>query len=338
MMRICIIVALFVSLVWSENSVSKAQDFTQKRVMPAKTKEKIAITCYGGALQQIALFLGEDAIIAHPGAQRFPFFEKLYPKLAQKPTIGTFNDVNFETLLKVKPDLVFAGVTSLKTNERIEALGIPLFTLGIGRHTVHSLLHEFQQVGIFLGREKKAKALISYWSQQLQNLQDKLPAEEQRKKVLYVNGSHTISSEGKGWWGDDFITYAGGINIAETLQAKGEISSELLLAFDPDVIIISNNKNFRTSPESLCSNPMYKNLTAVKNGEVYLSPVGGFWWDRPSPESILGIIWLSKVLYPAEMQTIDLKAETRDFFKDFYNYTLQEKEYQSFFARTKDIR
>lgn len=332
------IVTLIFSLVWSENSVSKAEDFTQKRVMPAKTKEKIAITCYGGAVQQIALFLGEDAIIAHPGAQRFPFFEKLYPKLAKKPTIGTFNDVNFETLLKVKPDLLFAGVTSLKTNARIEALGIPLFTLGIGRHTVDSLLHEFQQVGIFLGREKKANALISYWSQQLQNLEDKLPGKAHRKKVLYVNGSHTISSEGKGWWGDDFITHAGGINIAETLQIKGDISSELLLAFDPDVIIISNNKNFRTSPESLLTNPKYQNLKAVKTGEVYLSPVGGFWWDRPSPESILGILWLAKVLYPEEMQAIDLKAETKTFFRDFYNYRLREKEYQSFFARLKDIR
>jgi iron complex transport system substrate-binding protein len=199
-------------------------------------------------------------------------------------------------------------------------------------------LHEFHQVGIFLEREKKADELIAYWREQLQSVEDKLPAKAQRKKVLYLNGSHTISSEGKGWWGDDFITHAGGINIAEGLKVKGDISSELLLAFDPDVIIIANNKNFRTSPEALLENPMYKSLTAVKNGEVYLSPVGGFWWDRPSPESILGILWLAKVLYPGEMQTIDLKAETRDFFKDFYNYTLQEKAYQSFFARTKDIR
>lgn len=337
-MRLFIVVTLFFAFVWGENRVPKTEDFTHKRVTPAKTKEKIAITCYGGAVQQVALFLGEDAIMAHPGAERFPFFEKIYPKLAQKPTIGTFNDVNFETLIKAKPDLVFAGVTSLKTNKRIEALGIPLFTLGIGRHTVDTLLHEFHQVGIFLGREKKADGLIAYWREKLQSVEEKLPPKAQRKKVLYVNGSHIISSEGKGWWGDDFITHAGGINIAEGLKVKGDISSELLLAFNPDVIIISNNKNFRTSPESLRLNPMYKNLTAVRNGEVYLSPVGGFWWDRPSPESILGILWLAKVLYPEEMQTIDLKAEAEDFFKDFYNYTLQEKAYQSFFARTKDIR
>ncbi|MGC9351835.1 MAG: ABC transporter substrate-binding protein, partial [Sulfurovum sp.] len=209
MMRIFSIVALCISLALAEKGVSKAEDFTHKQVAPAKTKEKIAITCYGGAVQQIALFLGEDAIMAHPGAQRFPFFEKIYPKLAQKPTIGTFNDVNFETLLKVKPDLLFAGVTSLKTNKRIEALGIPLFTLGIGRHTVVSLLHEFRQVGIFLGREKKAKALIGYWSEQLQAVKEKLPPKTHRKKVLYVKGSHTITSEGKGWWGDDLIRYAG---------------------------------------------------------------------------------------------------------------------------------
>ncbi|HEO97920.1 MAG: ABC transporter substrate-binding protein, partial [Campylobacterales bacterium] len=278
------------------------------------------------------------AISAHPGAQRFPFFEKLYPGLAQKPSIGTFSDVNFETLLKVKPDLVFAGVTSLQTNARIKALGIPVFTLGIGRHTMRTLLEEFRAVGTFLGKEKKAEELIAYWKEQLRQIERNLPAQDQRKKVLYINGAFTLSSEGKGWWGDDFITQAGGVNIAKDIPVKGSITPELLLAFDPDVIIVSNNRNFETSPEELMQNPLFKNLKAVQEREVYLSPVGGFWWDRPSPEAILGIVWLSKILYPQQMERVDLKRETKHFFEHFYNYKLQDKEYERFFARAKDRR
>ncbi|MDD2450822.1 ABC transporter substrate-binding protein [Sulfurovum sp.] len=337
-MRSFLLLSLLLSLIWAEERVVQVQDFAHQWVEPVETKEKIAITCYGGAVQQIALFLGEEAISAHPGAQRFPFFEKLYPGLAQKPSIGTFSDVNFETLLKVKPDLVFAGVTSLQTNERIKALGIPVFTLGIGRHTMRTLLEEFRAVGIFLGKEKKAEELIAYWKEQLQQIERNLPAQEQRKKVLYINGAFKLSSEGKGWWGDDFITQAGGVNIAKDIQVKGSITPELLLAFDPDVIIVSNNRNFKTSPEELMQNPLFKNLKAVQEGEVYFSPVGGFWWDRPSPEAILGIVWLSKILYPQQMHSVDLKRETKHFFEHFYHYKLQDKEYESFFARAKDRR
>ena len=334
-MRAVFLVALLCSFLFAEK---RAQDFTSKYVEPTKAKEKIAITCYGGAVQQIALFLGEDAIVAHPGAKRFAFFEKLYPTLAQKQSIGTFSDVNFETLLNVKPDLVFAGVTSLKTNERIEALGIPVFTLGIGRHTMRSLLKEFQEVGLFLGKEKKAGELVAYYAAQLQKIQKHLPPKDKRKKVLYINGSFKLSSEGKGWWGDDFITQAGGINIAEALQVKGSISPELLLSFNPDVIVVSHNKNFKTSPEELKHNPLFQNLKAVQEDALYFSPTGGFWWDRPSPESILGIMWLSKILYPQEMQSLDLQKQTKYFFEKFYNYKLAASEYKSFFARVKDIR
>ena len=337
-MRFLFLVALICSFLWAETVEQKAQDFVGKTLKPAQAKEKIAITCYGGAVQEVALFLGEDAIVAHPGAQRFAFFEKLYPSLVQKPSIGTFSDVNFETLLKVKPDLVFAGVTSLKTNERIEELGIPVFTLGIGRHTMHSLLKEFKEVGVFLNREQRAHDLTNYYTVQLQKIQEHLPPKHKRKKVLYINGSFKLSSEGKGWWGDDFITQAGGVNIAEDLKIKGAITPELLLAFNPDVIVVSHNKNFKTSPQELTHNPLFKNLKAVQKGAVYFSPTGGFWWDRPSPESILGIMWLSKILYPQEMASLDLKSQTQQFFEQFYHYKLQDNEYKSFFARAKDIR
>lgn len=338
MVRYIFLVALFCSFLWAEIAQHKVQDFTGKLLEPAKIKEKVAVTCYGGAVQEIAMFMGEDAIVAHPGAQRFTFFEKIYPKLVQKPSIGTFSDVNFETLIIVKPDLVFAGVTSLQTNERIRELGITVFTLGIGRHTMNTLLQEFREVGIFLGKEKKAQELTAYWSTAVQSIQKYLPPKHERKKVLYINGSFKLSSEGKGWWGDDFITQAGGINIAQGLKVKGSITPELLLAFNPEVIVVSHNKNFKTSPKELMQNPLFKNLKAVQEGEVYFSPTGGFWWDRPSPESILGIMWLSKILYPQQMKKIDLRGATKYFFQHFYNYKLQDQEYEGFFARKKDLR
>ena len=314
-----------------------AKDFLGKEIAKPEKTARIIVTCYGGAVQELAIFAPQK-IIAHPGAARFVFFEKLFPDLARTESVGTFNDVNLETLFKLKPDVVFAGVTSQATNDRIEKSGIKLFTLGIGKHTLPTLLAEFEAVGGYLNQEAKAHKLVAFWNDTLALVQSRLPHEYKRVKVLYANGSNQLSSEGKGWWGDAFITHAGGINVAQAVAVKGALNAETLLEFDPDVVILSNNKNFQTSRDAMKKNPLYKNLKAVQNDRIFVAPVGGFWWDRPSPEAILGIVWLAKVLYPQAMQDIDLYERTAKFYKDFYGYDLSKEAYATFFATTKEYR
>ncbi len=330
---------LFVSLLFAcatlvSNDVI-LKDFTGKEFKSESNPQRLVITCYGGAVQELAIFAPQK-IIAHPGANRFVFFEKLFPNLSKLQSVGTFGDVNLETLLMLKSDMVFAGVTSLAMNERIEKSGVKVFTLGIGRHRVETLLKEFEALGALLGEEPKAYKLIAFWRERLNLIASKLPDENSRRTVLYVNGSNTLSSEGKGWWGDEFIFYAGGKNVVRDTSVQGVLNAENLLALDPELLILSNNKNFQTSKDAILQNPLYKNLSAVKNGRVYAAPVGGFWWDRPSPEAILGIIWLAKILYPLEMREIDLYEHTRLFYKEFYGYELKHEEYATFFASKKE--
>jgi iron complex transport system substrate-binding protein len=79
------------------------------------------------------------------------------------------------------------------------------------------------------------------------------------------------------------------------------------------------------------ANPKLKKLKAVTTGCVYPCPIGAFWWDRPSPEAILGILWLSKKLYPEVLADIDLKDESRIFYREFYGHELTDPEFEEFF-------
>lgn len=295
--------------------------------------DRIIITCYGGASQEIALFMGADKIVALPSSERFNHFLNLYPQLRDISSVGTFSDVNLETLLLLKPDIVFAGVTSTKTNERIEALGVPLFTLGIGRHSIETLLKEFEDVGTILNRKEKAALLIAYWREHLALIKERVSSIDSvdLRRVFYSKGSNRVSTENRKWWGDEFIRASGGINVASQMPIKGDVSPETLTLWNPDVIITSTNKSQKTSPQEMLKNPLFKNLKATKNREIYTSPTGAFWWDRPSPESILGILWLSKILYPKLMSDIDLQAKTQEFYRLFYEYQLSKSEYDSFF-------
>ena len=89
----------------------------------------------------------------------------------------------------------------------------------------------------------------------------------------------------------------------------------------------------RVTISDVADNEQLQGINAVENNEIYLCPVGTFWWDRPAPEAILGIIWLAKTLYPEQLADIDLEAMTKSFYRQFYDYELTSEEYEDFISQ-----
>lgn len=313
------------------------KDYLNKEICIPKKIDKIAITCYGGASQEIALFMGGDKIVAQPSVSRFKEFVKVYPNLKDIPSIGSFSDVNIEALMDVNPSIVFVGATSYQMNNRISQMGFPVYTLGIGKHNIDSLLEEFLDLGKILNVEPKAKQLVSYWKQTLSTIKSNLKdiPENREKRVYYTSKKRKKSSQWKKSWVDEFINLAGGINVAAETAIEGERSTETLILWNPDVIVTIRSPFNNQNAIAFRDNPALQNIKAIRKKQVYEGPVGTFWWDRPSPESILGIVWLAKILYPTQMKNIDLKKETKNFFLKFYNYKVSDGEYMSFFENKK---
>ena len=134
--------------------------------------------------------------------------------------------------------------------------------------------------------------------------------------------------------GQALITAAGGINVAEEIGAERDIVLEQLLVWNPDVMILSSNEGTFVSVEDITGAAQLQEIKAVIDRELYLCPVGTFWWDRPAPEAILGITWLAKTLYPEQFADIDLKALSKDFYNRFYNYELSDDEFTGFLNPT----
>lgn len=44
-------------------------------------------------------------------------------------------------------------------------------------------------------------------------------------------------------------------------------------------------------------------------------------WDMPCPQTILGIMWLSKKINPQVFKDIDIMEEVNDFYQKFYGTT-----------------
>ncbi|MEL7564256.1 MAG: ABC transporter substrate-binding protein [Dehalobacterium sp.] len=288
--------------------------------------EKIAITCNGGTTHEVAIFGGADKIVAQPSMANFPQLLKMYPRFKDVINAGSFDDVNIEQLMQQEPDIILVGISSKKGNSLIEESGLPTYTMLIGWAAIDTLKQEFLNIGRMLDNEDQAQALVQHWNDTLSGLAEtlaKIP-ENERKKVYYTG--KTITKANAGDWGRAWIAGAGGI-FAIPENVSGDISVEQVLQWNPDVIITQGGNG----TADLLGDDRIKDIKAIKNKEVYECPIGAFWWDRPSPEATLGFLWLAKTIYPEYTQDIDLKQQTKDFYKEFYNYDLSDEEYTSFF-------
>lgn len=299
-------------------------------VLPAR-RDRILVTCYGGASHEIAILGGAPKIIGHPSMERFPLLLKIFPELVGKPDAGSFDNVNIEYAMTLHPDLVVASVTSANTNERIKKLGIPVVTVGTGRTNVALLLQEFAMMGELLGSEANAAELIAFWRDRIDLIRQRIAhlTETQLKKVYYCSAGSPLKTGGNLGWGENFVKAAGGVNVAAALKIDGTVTAEQLMLWNPDVIVTGIQK-IGSPGDRMEEIRKLTALTAVRNGAIHYSPIGAFWWDRPSPEAILGIMWLAQMLYPDLFTDVDIRRETKEFYRKFYQYGLTDAEYDSF--------
>ena len=303
-------------------------DASGREVLVPEKVGRLAITCYGGTTHEVAVLGCAEKIVAQPGMGRFPQLVRMFPRFAEVVDPGSFDKVNVEELMKTGPDLVLVGVSSKKGNRLIEEAGMPTYTMLIGWAAVDKLKQEFLNLGVILGQEDAARRLVAYWNEKLEwvgTLVSRVPTD--RRKVVYYTGK-TITKASASDWGWHWIRGSGGICALEETP-KGELGVEQVMRIDPDVIVTQQGNG----TADLLGDPRIQELKAIRNKAVYECPIGAFWWDRPSPESPLGFMWLAKLLYPEYTKEIDLEKETREFFREFYHYELTDEEYRSFFGR-----
>jgi iron complex transport system substrate-binding protein len=232
--------------------------------------------------------------------------------------------------------VVIASKSAMKGNESIRNAGIPVVEINTGANNeVGSCQKEFELIGELLGDPETAAELVSFWDENLQAITDRLqsvPADA-RVRLFYALGDLTHTNGGQAW-GQALITAAGGINVAEEMGSMKDTGLEQVIKWDPEAMILSSNEGRFISIAEVIDNSQLRGVKAVEDKRVFLCPVGGFWWDRPSPEAVLGITWLAKALYPEQCADLDLEDLAKEFFKRFYGYDLSTTEYEAFLAPT----
>lgn len=284
-----------------------------------------------------------DSIVAmEPGsmnAAKNGILSQLYPDITNITTdIMDGDDVNIESLLALKPDVVFYNASDTQDLEKLENAGLTAVAFSATKwkfnctETFNEWMNLLDQ--IYPEHAGNREELIKKYSTDTYNkIQDTVKNVEEKQKVLFLfqydeNAMITSSSKFFGQWWCDAV---GAVNVAQDVpaeKANAVITMEQVYEWDPDVIVITNFT--QAKPDDLYNNAIgsddWSNVSAVKNKRVYKMPLGTYRTYTPSVDSPMTLEWLAQAVYPELFKDMDVKADVKEYYQNLFGVTLTDEQ------------
>ena len=224
-----------------------------------------------------------------------------YPEEALAVTsIGTLWEPNLEAILALNADLAIASsIVDPSFIENLKKAGVEAYQF-YEEENLEGTFELIMSVAKAIGREDKGRELTESLRKRIDTVREKTSTipEDKRKSTVYI-----ISY---GDWGDyaatgetylnDVIEAAGGINAAKD-GVSWSISKELLLAKDPDVVLLGAYAY--TDPDyvkTFITLDPYSQLTASKTGNVLT--INGDAAERQGIRTADTVEEIAAILYP----------------------------------------
>ncbi len=266
-----------------------------------------------------------------------PDFARFYPALSSMPTPGDLESVNIEGVLALKPDVVFiTNYAPASMIEQLESSHIPAVAISLRRDKgeqaaalnpsldnedeayTQGLKDGIQLIGDIVGKKKEADKLVAAFEGPRRSLTEKIAAinPEHRKRIYMANPELTTYGSGK--YTGLMMEHAGAMNVAaKDIKGFKKVSMEDVLKWNPEVIFVQDR--YPQVVEEIKTQPQWKDIDAVKNGQVFLMPEYAKAWGYPMPEAIaLGETWMAKKLYPDQFADTDMQALADEYYTTFY--------------------
>lgn len=249
------------------------------------------------------------------------------PRLDELFSVG---DPNVEELAARGVDLVLADAAKHEAfAAQMQGIGVP--TLLLAPETTQGVVDTTLALGAALGEEAAGRAaqfVSDFWRvfAASEAATRDVPSGE-RPRVLFV-GSSSLQVASGAMYQTQLIEAAGGVSVSEDLVGGwNTVNLEQILVWNPDVVIIPPYGNVTVA--DLMTSADWQSVRAVQTRRVVRMPRVFAPMDTPLPESLLGVMWLSSVLYP-ERETFDVRAEAAAFYGTYYGYALSQAEADSF--------
>ncbi len=260
------------------------------------------------------------------------------------PNFGQKDAINYEAVIAANPTIALnVGTINDQMIADCDALskklGIPVVAVD---GDLLAAAEAYRFMGSLFGVEETADQLAAYAEKTFDDICALDIPEAERVRVYYGNGEDSLETAPRGSSHGQILELAKAINVADLELGDGSrirISPEQLLAWDPEVILLVGEPKANLSgtgaAEALMENPVFHSLQAVRENKVYGVPNAPFSWvDRPpGPNRILGIRWLSGLLYQQYL-SFDVDNEVMEFFRLFYHTELTPSQLEQIYYGT----
>ena len=252
--------------------------------------------------------------------------EKMDPRFPGIKGDDSFSqsEFNIEEAATLDPDLIIANARSTWL-ESAEQLNVPIFLYDA--ETPEKLKEAVLMTGQIFGPNSsvQAQAWVHYFEAVIERIGYQVSdvPEEDLLNVLFT-GTEPLRVASGEMFQSYIIDAAGGNSVTTNLVGYwNNVNMEQVVIWDPDVIIVPPYGG--ASVEAITDSPEWQILDAVKEGRVYRMPKLVAPWDTPSPDAVLGIIWMAQQLYPEQVD-LDCATEAEYFYQTFFDYEITEEE------------
>lgn len=218
-----------------------------------------------------------------------------YPaETANLTKVGSYT-LNTEVIVGLQPDLIISSdLVPLSQLELLEDQGIPFVILAT--RTLDDVMKDIRLVGILTGHVDDAVALAEDLEERVDAITAKTLAEGVVMPRVYVE-YYPYWTYGPGSFGDDLIALAGGINIASNTSSEYPmVTSEFVIAQDPEVIVYTFGYMTSTTADEIASRPGWDTITAVSTDRIY--SIDDNLVSRYGPRIVDGLEQLAETLHP----------------------------------------
>ncbi|HTS84741.1 MAG TPA: iron ABC transporter substrate-binding protein [Usitatibacter sp.] len=318
-------VAVLLAVLALASPALAAREFTDDAGRKVTLPDRIErVYAAGPPASVLVLALAPDKLIGWTRHFRDDESQWVPKKYAELPELGRLtgrgSTANVEVVLKEKPDVIVDVGSTRETYaslaDRVQSqTGIPYVLLDGHLETTPAQLEKLASV---LGVPERGKELSAYASRIMGELRDGIAAipMDKRPTIYYARGPQGLQTGLGGSINVEAIELLGAKNVAGGERGGlTNVGLEQVVLWDPEVIV-TNDPNFYRDVWKL---PVWNSVSAVRSKRVYLSPHLPFgWFDfPPGANRLIGLIWLSDILYPGTFHH-DLKREVARFYKLFY--------------------
>ena len=220
-----------------------------------------------------------------------------YPKETKtKEKVGGFSNPNIEKIISLKPDLVLADA-SLQAKEVAELKRLKIIVFSTDSKNLKDIVAAIKKVGNITDSDDQAEKVTGKITAQIEEVRSKISdlKKDERPVVFYELYNEPLMSAGPSTFIGDMISLAGGNNIAgESKEDYPQFSLEVLVDKDPKVYLAGSGS--MTDPGDLKKRPGWENLTAVKEGNVFVLDEDII--NRPGPRIAEGLALVARAIHP----------------------------------------